>query len=86
LDHLQSRRRCDPHCGHEGVAMTMHWRKINSVTGATPPSRLDSLDLGRGPFTQAALDTISVLFAVMFVLALVGSLPLAVFLMLFASF
>jgi hypothetical protein len=66
--------------------MTMHWRKINSVTGATPPSRLDSLDSGRGPFLQAALDTINVLFGALFVLALVGSLPLAIFLMLFASF
>jgi|GEM_PF-3807017 len=66
--------------------MSMHWRKINSVTGHSPPDRSNSLDLGRGPFLQAALDTISVLFAVTFVLALVGSLPLAIFLMFFASF
>jgi hypothetical protein len=41
--------------------MTMHWRKINSVTGATPPSRLDSLDLGRGFFLQALIDVAAIL-------------------------
>lgn len=61
--------------------MTMHWRRRN--TSAADSGRLD---LGRGPFLQTALDSITVLFCVLFIVALAGSLPLAVFLMLFAQF
>lgn len=68
-----------------GDPMT-HWRQNNSVAGHSPSGRSNSLDLGRGPFIQAALDSISVLFGVMFIVALAASLPLAVFLMLFANF
>jgi hypothetical protein len=64
----------------------MHWRRINSVADHSPPGRSDSLDLGRGPFIQTALDAINVLFGVLFIVAVAGSLPLAVFLMFFASF
>jgi Na+-translocating ferredoxin:NAD+ oxidoreductase RnfE subunit len=46
----------------------------------------ENLIARRGPFAQAALDSISVLFGTLFVVSLVGSLPLAVFLMFFASF
>lgn len=64
----------------------MHWRQRNSVAGHSPPDRSNSLDLGRGPFIQSALDTINVLFGVLFIVAIAASLPLAVFLMFFASF
>lgn len=66
--------------------MTMHWRRNNSVADHSPPGRSNSLDLGRGPFLQAAVDSISILFCVLFIVALIGSVPLAVFLMLFAKF
>ena len=42
--------------------------------------------LGRRPFIQVALDAINVAFGVLFIVALASSLPLAVFLMLFAQF
>jgi len=62
----------------------MHWRQNNSVTGHSPPGRFNSP--GRGPFIQALLDTINVAFGLLFIVALAGCLPLAVFLMFFASF
>lgn len=40
----------------------------------------------RGPIAQAALDSITVLFGAMFFLSLLASLPLAIFLMVFAQF
>jgi hypothetical protein len=63
-----------------------HWRQTHSVTGHSPPDRFNSLDLGRGPFLQAVLDTINVVFGLLFISALAASLPLAVVLMFFASF
>lgn len=64
----------------------MHWRQPHSVTGHSPPDRSNSLDLGRGPFLQAVLDTINVVFGLLYIVALATSLPFAVFLMFFASF
>ena len=40
----------------------------------------------RGPIAQAALDSVSVLFGALFVISLLASLPLAIFLMMFAQF
>lgn len=43
-------------------------------------------DSGRGPFLQTALDIINVVFGLLFVLALASSVPLAIALMMFATF
>ena len=46
----------------------------------------DYPDLGRGPFIQRALDALSVVFGLLFILVLAASVPLAIALMMIAEF
>jgi hypothetical protein len=68
-----------PSGSHYGAGGT---RADSNSSGFSPDYR----DLGRGPFIQWLIDFATLVFAIVFVCALASSLPLAIFLMMFASF